>query len=45
MNVEPGSMLHLDIEKPAAGGRMLARHNGMIVLVEGAIPQTSARSI
>jgi tRNA/tmRNA/rRNA uracil-C5-methylase (TrmA/RlmC/RlmD family) len=34
----PGSLLTLDIEKPAAGGRMLARHNGQVVLVWGAIP-------
>ena len=26
------------IERPAAGGRMLARHNGRVVLVSGAIP-------
>lgn len=32
------SALTLDIEKAAAGGRMLARHNGRIVLVSGAIP-------
>ena len=32
------SFLTLDIEKPAAGGRMLARHNGQVVLVSGAIP-------
>ncbi len=31
-------LLTLDIEKPAAGGRMLARHNGQVVLVWGAIP-------
>src|SRR5690606_19525994 len=24
--------------KPAAGGRMLARHDGLVVLVEGAVP-------
>src|SRR4051794_27821127 len=30
--------LSLSIEKPAAGGRMIARHNGQIVLVSGAIP-------
>jgi 23S rRNA (uracil1939-C5)-methyltransferase len=30
--------LTLDIEKAAAGGRMLARHNGQVVLVSGAIP-------
>ena len=32
------SLLTLDIEKAAAGGRMLARHEGQIVLVSGAIP-------
>jgi 23S rRNA (uracil1939-C5)-methyltransferase len=30
--------LKLRIEKPAAGGRMIARHEGQIVLVSGAIP-------
>ncbi len=30
--------LSLTIEKPAAGGRMIARHDGQIVLVRGAIP-------
>lgn len=32
------SLLTLDIEKPAAGGRMVARHQGRVVLVSGAIP-------
>ncbi len=32
------SVLTLDIEKAAAGGRMLARHDGRVVLVSGAIP-------
>ena len=36
--IQPGSVLTLDIEKPAAGGRMLARHHGQVVLVWGAIP-------
>jgi 23S rRNA (uracil1939-C5)-methyltransferase len=38
-------VLTLDIEKPAAGGRMLARHQGQVVLVAGAIPgeRVSAR--
>ena len=36
--IEPGSILTLDVEKPAAGGRMLARHKGQVVLVWGAIP-------
>jgi 23S rRNA (uracil1939-C5)-methyltransferase len=33
-----GETLSLTIEKPAAGGRMIARNNGQIVLVSGAIP-------
>ena len=43
--IEPGARLILDIEKPAAGGRMLARHTGRVVLVSGAIPgeRVSAR--
>jgi 23S rRNA (uracil1939-C5)-methyltransferase len=36
--IERGSVLTLDVEKPAAGGRMLARHQGQVVLVWGAIP-------
>jgi tRNA/tmRNA/rRNA uracil-C5-methylase (TrmA/RlmC/RlmD family) len=32
------SHLDLSVEKPAAGGRMVARHEGQIVLVAGAIP-------
>ena len=34
----PGDVLTLAIEKPAAGGRMLARHDGQVALVAGAIP-------
>ena len=34
----PGDILTLDIERPVAGGRMLARHEGRVVLVAGAIP-------
>src|SRR5689334_2780366 len=43
--MELGSTLHLVIEKPAAGGRMIARADGQIVLVAGAIPgeQVTAR--
>ena len=33
-----GDIVELAIEKPAAGGRMLARLDGQIVLVAGAIP-------
>lgn len=34
----PGTMLTLQIERPAVGGRMIARHDGAVVLVAGAIP-------
>jgi 23S rRNA (uracil1939-C5)-methyltransferase len=34
----PGQTLAMTIEKPAAGGRMIARVDGQIVLVSGAIP-------
>lgn len=34
----PGQILSLTIEKPAAGGRMIARVDGQVVLVGGAIP-------
>ena len=33
-----GERLRLTIERPAAGGRMIARHDGAIVFVSGAIP-------
>ena len=33
-----GQQIELVIEKPAAGGRMIARHLGQVVLVRGAIP-------
>ena len=33
-----GDEIDASIEKPAAGGRMIARHDGQIVLVAGAIP-------
>src|SRR4029450_11937090 len=38
------SLLTLDIEKAAAGGRMLARHEGRVVLVAGAIPGERVRA-
>ena len=34
----PGQELEVTIEKPAAGGRMIARHQGQILLVLGAVP-------
>ncbi|HNV02747.1 MAG TPA: RsmD family RNA methyltransferase [Vicinamibacterales bacterium] len=36
--IRPGDLLTLVPEKAAAGGRMLARHDGMVILVAGAIP-------
>jgi 23S rRNA (uracil1939-C5)-methyltransferase len=36
--------LTLDIDRPAAGGRMLARHDGQVVLVAGAIPGERVRA-
>jgi 23S rRNA (uracil1939-C5)-methyltransferase len=33
-----GDRLRLAVERPAAGGRMIARHEGAIVFVAGAIP-------
>lgn len=33
-----GDIQRLTIERPAAGGRMIARHDGAIVFVSGAIP-------
>jgi 23S rRNA (uracil1939-C5)-methyltransferase len=40
----PGHTLSLAIEKPAAGGRMIARVDGQIVLVGGAIPGERVRA-
>jgi tRNA/tmRNA/rRNA uracil-C5-methylase (TrmA/RlmC/RlmD family) len=36
--------IELDVERPVAGGRMLARHEGRIVLVSGAIPGERVRA-
>ena len=33
-----GLEIELLVEKPAAGGRMIARHGGQVVFVAGAIP-------
>ena len=38
MPLRTGEQLELAIEKPAAGGRMIARHEGRIILVQGGIP-------
>jgi 23S rRNA (uracil1939-C5)-methyltransferase len=39
-----GDVLSLTIEKPAAGGPMIARHDGRVVLVSGAIPGERVRA-
>ena len=36
--VSPGQRVSIAVTKPAAGGRMLARVDGQVVLVAGAIP-------
>ena len=41
--METGAHFTVDIEKPVVGGRMLARHNGQVVLVSGAIPEERVR--
>ena len=38
MSLSPNAVVELAIERPVAGGRMLARHDGAVVLVAGAIP-------
>src|SRR5206468_9187290 len=42
--IAPDALLTLEVDKPAAGGRMLARHNGQVVLVWGAIPGERVRA-
>lgn len=39
----PGQELTLDIESPAAGGTVIARHEGRVVFVRGAIPGERVR--
>src|SRR6478735_1790141 len=43
--VSVGDILSLTIEKPAAGGRMIARAGGLVVLVSGAIPGERVRAV
>lgn len=44
MSLAPGEPIDLAIEKPAAGGRMIGRHEGRIVFVLGAIPGERVRA-
>lgn len=43
-SLTPGTEVTLTAEKPVAGGRMLARHDGQIVFVAGAIPGERVRA-
>ncbi len=43
--LSPGAVIDLTIEKPAAGGRMVARHEGLVVLVHAAIPGERVRAV
>ena len=44
MPLHPDTEVILTIEKPVTGGRMLARHEGQIVFVAGAIPGERVRA-
>jgi 23S rRNA (uracil1939-C5)-methyltransferase len=43
MSLEPGTEVVLTAEKPVVGGRMLARHEGQVIFVAGAIPDEQIR--
>ena len=45
MPLNTGSVIELLIEKPAAGGRMIARHEGQVVFVSAAIPGERVRAM
>jgi tRNA/tmRNA/rRNA uracil-C5-methylase (TrmA/RlmC/RlmD family) len=42
--MKTATLLELVVDKPAAGGRMIARHEGQVVLVRGAIPGERVRA-
>ena len=42
--ISAGDILTLTVDKPAAGGRMIARADGLVVLVSGAIPGERVRA-
>ena len=43
--LRPGDCFEVAIDKPAAGGRMIARHEGQVLLVAGAIPGERAEIV
>lgn len=44
VGIAAGEIVEVRAEKPAAGGRMIARHEGEIILVAGAIPGERVRA-
>ena len=42
--MDSGALLELAIERPAVGGLMIARHDGRVILVSGAIPGERVRA-
>ena len=44
MSLEPNTEIIITIDKPAAGGRMIARHDGQVVFIAGAIPGERVRA-
>ena len=44
MALEPNTEIIITIDKPAAGGRMIGRHDGQVVFVAGAIPGERVRA-
>ena len=42
--LKSGDVLSLTVEKPAAGGPMIARHDGRVILVSAAIPGERVRA-
>src|SRR3954469_3961437 len=42
--MNPGDLVSLTIEKPAAGGRMIARADRLVVLVAGTMPGERVRA-
>jgi 23S rRNA (uracil1939-C5)-methyltransferase len=44
MGLNAGEEVELVVDKPAAGGRMIGRHEGQVVFVQGAIPGERVRA-